>query len=226
MTVSFMKAYTELLVQTCHRRGAHVIGGMAAFIPSRDPAVNEQALSKVAADKQREASQGYDGSWVAHPGLVATCKSAFDEKLGTNPDQKDRLREDVAVTANELQDFTCPGGTITEEGLRKNNIGVGLQYLNSWLGGTGAAAIHNLMEDVATAEISRAQIWQWRRNHARLDDGRPITAELYRSLRAEELSRLGLENERYKDAAEILDRLVLSEEFDEFLTLRAYSLLS
>ncbi|MDQ7029029.1 MAG: malate synthase A [Ardenticatenia bacterium] len=223
MTVPFMRAYTELLVKTCHRRGAHAIGGMAAFIPSRrDPEVNERALAKVREDKERESGDGFDGTWVAHPDLVPVAREVFAQVLGDRPHQKDRLRDDVHVGADDLLDIRVPGGTITEAGLR-NNISVALQYLNSWLLGNGAAAIFNLMEDTATAEIARAQLWQWRHHHAQMDDGRPITADLYRQLRDEELAKLGgLDVGRYREAREILDTLVLEEEFTEFLTYISY----
>ncbi|MFN8596169.1 MAG: malate synthase A, partial [Anaerolineae bacterium] len=161
MTSPFMRAYTELLVKTCHQRGAHAIGGMAAFIPSRkDPVVNENALKKVREDKLRESGDGFDGTWVAHPDLVPVAKEIFDEVLGDKPHQKERLREEVDVNASQLIDFAIPGGAITEAGLRLN-INVALQYVEAWLRGTGAVAIYNLMEDAATAEISRAQVWQW-----------------------------------------------------------------
>lgn len=223
MTVPFMRAYTELLVRTCHRRGAHAIGGMAAFIPSRrDPQVNEIALAKVREDKEREAKDGFDGTWVAHPDLVPVALEVFDRVLGEQPHQKHRLREDVQVTARDLLDVRVPGGRITEGGLR-NNVSVALQYLDSWLRGQGAAAIFNLMEDTATAEISRAQLWQWRFHRAELDDGRPVTAELYVQIRDEELTKLGGEGAgRLREAREILDRLVLNDEFTEFLTYLAY----
>ncbi len=223
MTVPFMRAYTELLVRTCHRRGAHAIGGMAAFIPSRrDPQVNEIALAKVREDKEREANDGFDGTWVAHPDLVPVATEVFDRVLGEKPHQKDRLREDVRVTARDLLDVRVPGGRITEAGLR-NNLSVALQYLDSWLRGQGAAAIFNLMEDTATAEISRAQLWQWRFHAATLDDGRLVTKELYEQIRNEELAKLGSEaTGRLREAREILDRLVLTDEFTEFLTLIAY----
>ena len=223
MTVPFMYAYTELLVKTCHRRGAHAIGGMAAFIPSRrDPAVNERALAEVRKDKEREAGQGFDGTWVAHPDLVPVAEEVFNRYLGDRPHQKDRLREDVQVTADDLLDFRVPGGRITEGGLR-NNVSVALQYLNQWFSGNGAAAIFNLMEDAATAEIARAQLWQWVHREARLDDGRPITPELYAQVREEELARLGgRDTAHYREAAEVLDDLVLSDSFVEFLTLPAY----
>src|SRR5690606_38052675 len=168
MTVPFMRAYTQLLVQTCHRRGAHAIGGMAAFIPNRrDPAVTEAALAGVRDDKEREAGDGFDGTWVAHPDLVPVAREVFDRVLGSRPNQLDRLRDDVRVSARDLLDVTVAGGRITEAGLR-NNVSVAIQYIASWLRGTGAAAIYNLMEDAATAEIARAQIWQWILHGARL----------------------------------------------------------
>ncbi len=226
MTVPFMHAYTELLVRTCHRRGAHAIGGMAAFIPSRkDPEVNRVALAKVREDKVREANQGFDGSWVAHPDLVPTVHQVFQEFLDGRPHQKDRLREDVHVTAQDLLNLKVPGGRITEAGVRLN-VSVALQYLNWWLQGWGAVAINNLMEDAATAEISRAQLWQWIHHGARLDDGRPVTRALYEQIREEELAKLGGREEgRYADAATILDTLVLADEFIEFMTLVAYDYL-
>lgn len=223
MTVPFMRAYTELLVATCHRRGAHAMGGMAPFIPSRkDPQVNEAALAKVREDKQREARDGFDGTWVAHPDLVPVAMEVFQKALGERPHQKERLREDVAVSEGDLTDTRVPGGSVTEAGFR-NNVNVALQYLTSWLGGNGAAAIFNLMEDVATAEIARSQLWQWIHNQAALSDGRPVTAALYRQVRGEEVARLdGGSRERLREAAEILDGLVESATFVEFLTLPAY----
>jgi malate synthase len=223
MTVPFMRAYTELLVKTCHRRGAHAIGGMAAFIPSRrDPQVNEVALVKVREDKEREAGDGFDGTWVAHPDLVPVAMEVFDRVLAEKPHQKERLREEVQVSGRQLLDTNVPGGTITEGGVR-NNVSVGLQYLNSWLLANGAAAIYNLMEDAATAEISRAQLWQWMHHHAKLDDGRPVTRALYEQIRDEELGKLGgREAGRYREATEVLDELVLDDEFANFLTLPAY----
>src|SRR5882724_738230 len=189
MTVPFMRAYTELLVKTCHRRGAHAMGGMAPFIPTRkNPEINEKALAQTRADKEREVKDGFDGTWVAHPDLVPIAKEVFDRKLG-KPHQKERLREEVRVEAPELQDTKVPGGTISEGGVR-NNISVALQYLSAWLGGNGAVAIFNLMEDAATAEISRAQLWQWVQNSAKLADGRRIDRALYEKLRDEELAKL------------------------------------
>jgi malate synthase len=226
MTVPFMRAYTELLVKTCHRRGAHAIGGMAAFIPNRrDPDVTENALAKVREDKERESRDGCDGTWVAHPDLVPVALEIFDRALGERPHQKERQRDDVEVTAADLLDIRVPGGEITEAGLRLN-VNVALQYLNAWLQGNGAAAIHNLMEDTATAEISRAQLWQWLRHASRTADGRPVTADWYQQLRTEELQALEKEGDgRYGDAADILDHLVLGDSFEEFLTFRAYDYL-
>ena len=222
MTVPFMRAYTELLVRTCHRRGAHAIGGMAAFIPSRrDPAVNEVALAKVAEDKERESADGFDGTWVAHPDLVPTALVPFDAVLGDRPNQLERQREDVNVTAADLLDVSVPGGEVTEEGAR-NNVAVGIRYLSSWLGGNGAAAIYNLMEDTATAEISRSQIWQWIR-HGRVD------AELVRSMEKEEVeslrSELGGEAGRIDEAAALFEQVALGSDFVPFLTLPGYEIL-
>jgi malate synthase len=224
MTVPFMRAYTELLVQTCHRRGAHAIGGMAAFIPNRrDPAVTEVAMARVRDDKERESSDGFDGTWVAHPDLVPLATGIFDGVLGTAPNQKARLREDVSVGAEELLDLTVPGGAVTDAGIRAN-VRVALAYLDSWLRGVGAAAIDNLMEDAATAEISRSQLWLWRTRGVTLADDRAFSAALYETVRDEELARLGGAGEgRLSEAAGLLDRLVLDDEFAEFLTLRAYA---
>ena len=226
MTAPFMRAYTELLVRTCHKRGAHAIGGMAAFIPNRrDPEVTENALKKVREDKTRESNDGCDGTWVAHPDLVPVAQECFDRVLGERPNQKDKLREDVHVEASQIIALGVPGGKITEGGLR-TNISVALQYVNAWLNGNGAAAINNLMEDAATAEISRSQLWQWIRNGAQLDDGRTITSTLYEQLRNEELHKLGgAQKERYEEAGELLDQLILNDSFIEFLTLPAYELL-
>src|SRR5262245_24859366 len=226
MTVPFMRAYTELLVRTCHRRGAHAIGGMAAFIPNRrDPAVTEVALAKVRDDKERESGDGFDGTWVAHPDLVPIATEVFDRVLGDRPNQKDRMRDEVAVSAPDLLDLTVPGGAVTEAGIRAN-VRVALAYLDSWLRGVGAAAIDNLMEDAATAEISRSELWHWRTRGVALDDGRSFDDALYATIRDEELTRLGgAEEGRLADAAGLLDRLVLDRDFAEFLTLRAYGLL-
>lgn len=233
MTVPFMRAYTELLVKTCHQRGAHAIGGMAAFIPSRkDPVVNENALKKVREDKLRESGDGFDGTWVAHPDLVSAAKEIFDEVLGDRPHQKERLREDVTVTAPQLIDFTIPGGQITEAGLRLN-LNVALQYVESWLRGTGAAAIYNLMEDAATAEISRAQVWQWINSpKGVLADGRKATVELVKQLLPEEIEKIrtlyGEANfaaSKIPQAAHVFERVVTEQQFEDFLTLVAYEYL-
>jgi malate synthase len=225
MKVPFMRAYCDLLVHTCHKRGAHAMGGMAAFIPSRkDAEINKVAMAKVTEDKERETTQGFDGTWVAHPDLVPLAKQVFDAHLGSRPNQKDFLREDVSVESKQLIDVSIMGSTISEVGFR-NNINVALQYIESWLRGVGAAAIHNLMEDAATAEISRAQLWQWIKNEEKLGDGRLITKELYSEMAAEELALLGpggASGGRFADAAKILNDLVLNEHFVEFLTIPAY----
>ncbi len=226
MNVPFMRSYCDLLVKTCHRRKAHAMGGMAAFIPSRkDKELNEKALAKVHEDKEREAGQGFDGTWVAHPDLVSVAREEFDKVLKDAPNQKTKLREDVSVKAEELLNAGIEGAKISEAGLA-NNISVALQYLDNWLRGTGAAAIYNLMEDAATAEISRAQIWLWIQKSSKLEDGRAVTRELYKDLKEKELASLK-ENAsgRLDDAAELLDKLVLNDEFIEFLTLPAYELL-
>lgn len=225
MTVPFMRAYTELLVHTCHKRGAHAIGGMAAFIPSRkDPEVNERAIAAVTKDKERESGDGFDGTWVAHPDLVPVAIGVFNRVLGDKPNQKDRLRPEVRIEPQQLIDFRVPEGTITEAGIR-NNLSVELQYMAAWLGGSGAVAIFNLMEDAATAEISRAQLWQWLRHGAVLADGRPFSHALYQQFKQEEIAKLaGLKN--LEAAADLLDALVLQPEFKEFLTLPAYEQLS
>src|SRR5512138_2049141 len=233
MTVPFMRAYTELLVQTCHKRGAHAIGGMAAFIPSRkDPEVNATALAKVREDKIRESADGFDGTWVAHPDLVPAAKEVFDSVLKDKPHQKERLREEVCVAARDLLDVRIEGGQITEAGVRLN-INVSLQYLDSWLRGSGAVGIYNLMEDTATAEFSRAQIWQWlHQPSVALEDGRRVTSELYRKFLLEESNRVkGLYNEQdygsstIETAEAIFDRLVTHPDFIEFLTTVAYDYL-
>lgn len=230
MTVPFMRAYTDLLVQTCHKRGAHAMGGMAAFIPSRrDAQVNEIALSKVQEDKRREAGDGFDGTWVAHPDLVPTAREVFQQYLGEKPHQKDCLREEVSVQANALLDFHIQGGKITESGLRQN-ISVAIQYLESWLRGTGAVAIFNLMEDTATAEISRAQLWQWiHYPEAALDDGRKIDISLYQAIAGEELEKIKsaygdyqYQSGKFDLAARLFHQLVTADQFPEFLTLLAY----
>ncbi|HEY7536537.1 MAG TPA: malate synthase A [Gaiellaceae bacterium] len=207
MEVPFMHAYTDLLVRTCHRHGAHAIGGMAAFIPSRaDPAVNEAALAKVRADKERESKQGFDGTWVAHPDLVPVATEVFDGVIGARPNQLERLREEVEIGAEQLLDFDVPGGEITDEGLRAN-VSVGTRYLDAWLRGTGAAAIDNLMEDTATAEISRAQVWSW------LRAGRFSREQVEAELAAVDAA---------EDAKELFAEVALAEEFVEFLTLPGY----
>jgi malate synthase len=217
MTVPFMRAYTQLLVRTCHRRGAHAIGGMAAFIPNRrDPEVTERALAKVRDDKERESRDGFDGTWVAHPDLVELATGIFDGVLGAAPNQKGRAGSADEITAAALADFDVADGEVTDGGIRAN-IRVALAYLDSWLRGTGAAAIDNLMEDAATAEIARSQLWLWRTRGL-------LSVERYAAVRDEELARLGGPSEgRLKDAWDILDHLVLDDEFAEFLTLRAYA---
>jgi malate synthase len=221
MTVPFMRAYTDLLVKTCHKRGAHAMGGMAAFIPSRkDPEVNRVAMTKVKEDKDREANAGFDGTWIAHPDLVEIATKAFDAVLGERPNQREKLRSEVQVSAADLTNLNVPGGKITVAGV-VGNINVALQYIDQWLRGNGAVALHNLMEDAATAEIARAQLWQWTHQGCMLDDGRHLNKELFRKLRDAELDKLGVSD--YVRAAEILDGLVLDPEFAEFLTLPAYA---
>ncbi|UCG26000.1 MAG: malate synthase A [Chloroflexota bacterium] len=230
MTVPFMRAYTELLVQICHRRGAHAIGGMAAFIPNRrDPQVNEVALTKVREDKERESTDGCDGTWVAHPDLVPVARQVFEKALGDRPHQKERQREDVQVSAQDLVNFAVDGGEITEAGLR-TNLNVALLYLESWLRGVGAVALYNLMEDTATAEISRAQLWQWiRAPEGYLDDGRKVSVDLCRSIAVEEMAKIeGMVGQervasgKFELAGQLLDQLISNDEFVEFLTLVAY----
>jgi len=228
MTAPFMRAYTELLVKTCHRRGAHAMGGMAAFIPSRrDPEVNAVAMAKVREDKTREAGDGFDGSWVAHPDLVPLCREVFDATLGEAPNQLGRQRPEVSVSASDLLAVGKTAGSITEAGLR-NNISVGLQYLASWLGGNGAVAIFNLMEDAATAEIARSQVWQWMHNSVRLADGPLVTRELAEQIIGEELGRIrtaagpGFDAARFGQAVSLFGRVALADDYAEFLTLPAY----
>ncbi len=228
MTVPFMRAYTELLVQTCHRRGAHAMGGMAAFIPSRrDPEVTRVALAKVKEDKDREAGDGFDGTWVAHPDLVPTATEAFDRLLGDRPNQLERQRPEVSVAAAQLLDVRVPGGTITKNGLRMN-VSVGIQYIESWLRGVGAAAINNLMEDVATAEISRSQVWQWVRHSAQLHEGQTVSADLVRQIADEEMAKIrervgdpGWSTSRFTEARAVFEEVALSSNFPAFLTLVA-----
>src|SRR5438270_2007734 len=225
MTVPFMRAYTELLVKTCHKRGAHAMGGMAAFIPSRrDPEVNRLALTKVKEDKDREANDGFDGTWVAHPDLVPTATESFDRVLGDRPNQLGRQRPEVSVTGGQLTDVKVPGGTITENGLRMN-VSVGIQYIESWMRGPGAAAINNLMEDVATAEISRSQVWQWVKHSSRMSEGPTVSADLGRELADDEMTKLrehyGEEvwaKSGFVEARKVFEEVSLSKEFRPFLT--------
>ena len=207
------------------------MGGMSAYIPSRrDPEANRLALAKVAEDKEREASAGFDGTWVAHPDLVETAMAEFDRVLGDRPNQLDRSRDDVDVSADELLDLRVPGGEITEAGLR-TNIDVGLRYLASWLSGVGAAAIDNLMEDAATAEISRSQIWQWVAQGAELATGEPVTAELVRATIESEMASIKVQLDdvsfaelRFDEARAVFEQVALAPDFVEFLTLPAYEL--
>ncbi|MFC4560838.1 malate synthase A [Nocardiopsis mangrovi] len=228
MTAPFMRAYTELLVSTCHRRGAFAIGGMAAFIPSRrDPEVNELALAKVRDDKARESGDGFDGSWVAHPDLVPVAGEVFDGVLGDRPNQLDRQRPDVEVTAADLLSVGTAGGGITENGLRAN-IDVALRYLTAWLGGNGAVAIHNLMEDAATAEISRSQVWQWLHNGVILDDGPAVTRDLVERIIAEQEDAIradagdAFDEALFAQAKELFTTVALADDYADFLTLPAY----
>ena len=229
MTTPFMRAYTELLVKTCHRRGAHAIGGMAAFIPNRrKPAVSEAALTKVAQDKHREASDGFDGTWVAHPDLVPTARAEFDAVLGDAPNQLDRQRPEVQVDARQLLSIDRTPGVVTMAGLELN-VDVGIRYLASWLTGTGAAAIHDLMEDAATAEISRAQVWQWVHHRILLSpDGTQVTAELVQELLDHTLAQMAgdpYDAHTLYQARRVFEAVALSDEFIPFLTLPAYELL-
>ena len=232
MTAPFMRAYTELLVQTCHKRGAHAMGGMAAFIPSRrDEEINSIAFTKVTEDKTREAADGCDGTWVAHPDLVPLVTDIFDDILGDAPNQLSKLRPDVSVDAADLMLFEVPQGRITDGGVRQN-VDVAIQYLASWLRGVGAAAIYNLMEDAATAEISRSQIWQWVHSASRTDGGAIITPAFVRKIADEETERLRSElghviydASRFEEAKSLFETVALSEEFPDFLTLPAYNIL-
>jgi malate synthase len=229
MTVPFMRAYTLLLIKTCHKRGAHAIGGMAAQIPvPNDPEANEAAYDKVRSDKEREANDGHDGTWVAHPGMVALAKEVFDEIM-PQPNQLDKI-PDANPTTEEL---SAPSeGNITEDGLR-NNVSVGLQYIGAWLAGRGAVPVFNLMEDAATAEISRAQVWQWVHNPGGVfDDGTEVTAELFDRVLKEEMDRLPeivnkdrTKNDRFEDAAKLFERISTDDEFVPFLTLPGYEIL-
>ncbi|HEX8855115.1 MAG TPA: malate synthase A [Thermoleophilaceae bacterium] len=234
MTVPFMRAYTELLVKTCHRRGAHAMGGMAAFIPSRrDPEANERALAKLREDKRREAGDGFDGTWVAHPDSVPAATEEFDRVLGERQNQVDRQRDEVEVSAADLLNVQATPGDITDEGLR-NDVNVGIQYISSWLRGNGAAGIYGLMEDAATAEIARSQVWQWVRHGAELSDGRKVNPELVHRLEHQELERIRgeigddewFENQGRPEASRTLfEQVALAEDFPEFLTLPAYDYL-
>lgn len=233
MSVPFMKAYCDILVKTCHKRNAHAIGGMSAFIPSRkDVKVNEVAMFKVKEDKLREVNMGFDGTWVAHPDLVPVAKEIFDQKLGRNQNQKENLREDVYVESNELIDFNLPNTSVTETGVR-SNIDIAIRYMASWLSGVGAAAIHNLMEDAATAEISRSQLWQWLHNgNVLLDGEQQFTQEVFNKLLAQEVEKIknevGEENfnkYRYKEAKDLIEDFVVNRDFADFITLRAYRMI-
>ncbi|AXE81069.1 malate synthase A [Streptomyces atratus] len=229
MTAPFMRAYTELLVRTCHKRGAHAIGGMAAFIPSRrDAEVNKVAFEKVKADKDREAHDGFDGSWVAHPDLVPIAMASFDAVLGEKPNQKDRLREDISVAAGDLIAIDTLDAKPTYDGLR-NAVAVGIRYIEAWLRGMGAVAIFNLMEDAATAEISRSQIWQWINADVVFENGEHATAELARRVAAEELAAIRAEigeeafaSGRWQQAHDLLLQVSLDQDYADFLTLPAY----
>jgi malate synthase len=231
MTVPFMRSYAELLAATCHRRGAHAIGGMAALIPSRsDPQANEEALAGVRADKEREVGQGYDGTWVAHPDLVATARAVFERGLGGADHQRGTVPS-VEVSARDLLALEDTPGQITEAGLRAN-VSVGFRYVSFWLGGRGAAAIDGLMEDAATAEISRTQLWQWVHHGVTLNDGRPVTVELVKRILDEETARIRdevgeetWEAGRPQDTRRVFEAVALTEPLIEFLTLPAYELL-
>ncbi|CAN5723177.1 malate synthase A [soil metagenome] len=231
MTVPFMRAYTELLVKSSHRRGAHAMGGMAAFIPSRKrPEINETAIAKVREDKSREAADGFDGTWIAHPDLVEVAQERFDDVLGDRPNQVDRLRDEVSVEADDLLNVAASDGDITEEGLR-NDCNVGIQYISSWLRGNGAAAIYNLMEDAATAEIARSQVWQWVHTGRRLAEGPAITPALVKEIEDSELERIRSEigddewfydQGRPDESRALFEQVALGDDFVEFLTLPAY----
>lgn len=231
MTVPFMKGYTELLIKTCHKRGAHAMGGMAAFIPSRrDEEVNRKAFAKVREDKELESRNGHDGTWVAHPDLVPLATEVFTEVLGDRPHQIDKQRDDVVADGDALLDVRVDGGTVTDRGVRMN-VDVAIQYLASWLRGNGAAGIYNLMEDAATAEISRSQLWQWLHNGVSTAEGTPITETTIHRIADEELARMKAEFGdanyalgRFEEARKLLEDVAISPEFPEFLTLPAYDL--
>jgi malate synthase len=223
-----MRAYTELLIRTCHRRGAFALGGMAAFIPTRkDPKVNETALARVREDKVREANDGMDGTWVAHPDLVPTAMAEFDRVLGARRNQLERMRDEVRVDAKQMLDVRIPGATVTDAGVRAN-VSVAIQYIESWLRGVGAAAINNLMEDAATAEISRSQVWQWIRHQAKTAEGTLVTREWVKQIEDEELAKLReaygerFASMQFADARELFDAVALSDRVVEFLTLPGY----
>ena len=228
MTVPFMKSYTELLVQSLHKRGAHAIGGMSAFIPDRkSPDITEEAFTKVKNDKIREAEMGFDGSWVAHPDLVKICKDVFSEHLGEADNQISYV-PDYKITDDMLQDFNIKDGSITEEGIR-TNVKVGILYIQSWLLGQGAAALFNLMEDAATAEISRSQLWQWVHNNAFTDSGIEINIEFIKKLIGEELKEiknLTPTDKMLDEAGTLFEDLIVNKEFEDFLTLPAYKLIN
>ncbi len=224
MTAPFMRAYTELLVATCHKRGAHAIGGMAALIPSADPVANDSTFARVAQDKRREAHDGYDGSWVAHPGLVPVCQAEYDAVLGERPNQLERLRPDVRVTAANLLDVSATPGAVTAEGVRAN-VAVIVGYLDAWLAGTGAVALNGLMEDAATVEISRSQLWQWIQHGVSLIDGRLVTAELVCDLVADELAELansGANADRLEVIRRLIEESALGQRLPSFITSLAY----
>ncbi len=220
MEKHFLKSYVELLIQTCHKRNIHAMGGMAAQVPIKnDPVANEQAMEKVRQDKLREVLAGHDGTWVAHPGLVPIAKQIFDEHM-KGPNQIDRKREEVHVTAKDL--LEVPKGSITEEGLRRN-VDIGIQYLEAWLRGIGCVPIYNLMEDAATAEISRAQVWQWVKHGAKLQDGRTVTAEMVREITKDQLAKLKAHGAgKFDEAGRIFEKMMTGSDFTEFLTLAAY----
>ena len=220
MTAPFMRAYTQLLVKTCHSRGAHAIGGMAAFIPSSDPSINATAFEKVAGDKSREANDGFDGSWVAHPGMVELCREQFTTVLAGRPNQKEILKSEINISAADLLNIKATPGSVTEAGLR-NNISVAIQYLERWLAGSGAVAIFNLMEDAATAEISRSQIWQWIHNKVSLENGQLITSDLVKNLAIEEVAKLPAITD-YSKAQAMFIQTSVNDAYLEFLTLPAY----
>jgi malate synthase len=228
MTTPFMRAYSLACIKTCHKRGTFAMGGMAAQIPIKnDPEANERAMTKVHTDKKREAEDGHDGTWVAHPALVAIALEEFDKVLGSKPNQIDKQRDDVTLSQADL--LAVPSGAITEHGIREN-IKVGVQYLEAWLSGIGCVPLYNLMEDAATAEISRTQLWQWVHNKkAVLDDGRPVTLELVRAIAKEEMDAIKAEvgearyaSGKYEAAARLFDEFTANNELAEFLTLAAY----